>query len=69
MGTGVAFVLMGCSCRASAPRASFATYRKPVVALVLGVAFRDESTLVGRQVVLVIAGASSPAQTTAVPDW
>jgi drug/metabolite transporter (DMT)-like permease len=60
MGTGVAFVLMGrLVSRVGSARASFATYLIPVVALVLGVAFRDEevhlSSIVG--VALVIAGA------------
>lgn len=60
MGTGVAFVLMGrLVSRVGSARASFATYLIPVVALVLGLVFRDEdvhvSSVVG--VVLVIAGA------------
>jgi drug/metabolite transporter (DMT)-like permease len=59
-GTGVAFVLMGrLVSRVGSARASFATYLIPVVALVLGVVFRDEtlylSSVVG--VILVIAGA------------
>jgi drug/metabolite transporter (DMT)-like permease len=60
MGTGVAFVLMGRLVgRVGSARASFATYLIPVVAMVLGVVFRDEelhlSSVSG--VVLVIAGA------------
>jgi drug/metabolite transporter (DMT)-like permease len=60
MGTGIAFVLMGrLVSRVGSARASFATYLIPVVALVLGVVFRDEevhvSSVVG--VALVIAGA------------
>jgi drug/metabolite transporter (DMT)-like permease len=48
-GTGVAFVFMGRLVgRVGSARASFATYLIPVVALVLGVVFRNErSTLVG----------------------
>jgi drug/metabolite transporter (DMT)-like permease len=60
MGTGVAFVLMGrLVSRVGSARASFATYLIPVVALVLGVVFRDEelhlSSVLG--IALVIAGA------------
>jgi drug/metabolite transporter (DMT)-like permease len=60
LGTGLAFVLMGTlSGRVGPTRASFITYLIPVVALVLGVVFRDEQVagvaVVG--VVLVIAGA------------
>jgi drug/metabolite transporter (DMT)-like permease len=60
LGTGVAFVLMGRLVgRVGSSRASFATYLIPVVALVLGVVFRDEelypSAVIG--VTLVIAGA------------
>ncbi|MGZ8593750.1 MAG: DMT family transporter [Actinomycetota bacterium] len=61
MGTGVAFVLMGrLVSRVGSSRASFATYLIPVVALLLGVVFRDEevhlTSVVG--VALVIAGAA-----------
>ena len=42
MGTGVAFVLMGRLVARVGARASFATYLIPVVALILGVVFRDE---------------------------
>jgi drug/metabolite transporter (DMT)-like permease len=61
LGTGAAFVLMGrLVSRVGSSRASFATYLIPVVAMVLGVVFRDEalhpSSIVG--VALVIAGAS-----------
>jgi drug/metabolite transporter (DMT)-like permease len=61
VGTGIAFVFMGrLVARVGSGRASFATYLIPVVALILGVAFRDEtvrvSSIVG--VVLVIGGAA-----------
>jgi drug/metabolite transporter (DMT)-like permease len=61
LGTGVAFVLMGrLVSRVGSQRASFATYLIPVVAMVLGVVFRDESvhpaSIVG--VALVIVGAT-----------
>jgi drug/metabolite transporter (DMT)-like permease len=59
MGTGVAFVLMGHLVSRVGSRASFATYLIPVVALILGVVFRDDEvhvlSVVG--VGLVIAGA------------
>lgn len=60
LGTGLAFVLMGTLIGSVGPtRASFITYVIPVVALVLGVVFRDEAvswvSVVG--VGLVIAGA------------
>lgn len=60
LGTGLAFVLMGTlSGRVGATRSAFITYVIPVVALALGVVFRDEMVdpvaVVG--VVLVIAGA------------
>jgi drug/metabolite transporter (DMT)-like permease len=60
IGTGIAFVFMGrLVARVGSGRASFATYLIPVVALLLGVVFRDEtvraSSIVG--VVLVIGGA------------
>ena len=59
MGTGVAFVLMGRLVARVGTRASFATYLIPVVALILGVVFRDEEiavlSVVG--IGLVIAGA------------
>ena len=60
LGTGLAFVLMGnLTGSVGATRASFLTYLIPVVALVLGVAFRDEviSPLAVVGVGLVIAGA------------
>jgi len=61
LGTGAAFVLMGrLVSRVGSQRASFATYLIPVVAMILGVVFRDEavrsSSIVG--VALVIAGAT-----------
>lgn len=60
MGTGIAFVLMGrLVSRVGSTRASFATYLIPVVALILGVVFRDDRvhplSILG--VALVIAGA------------
>ena len=60
LGTGVAFVFMGTlSGRVGPTRSAFITYAIPVVALVLGVVFRDEIVapvaVIG--VVLVIAGA------------
>jgi drug/metabolite transporter (DMT)-like permease len=69
-GTGVAFVLMGRLVgRVGSARASFATYLIPVVALVLGVAFRDEdvyvSSVIG--VALVIAGAMLASRREGVP--
>lgn len=43
LGTGLAFVMMGTLAgRVGATRASFLTYLLPVVALILGVVFRDE---------------------------
>lgn len=60
VGTGIAFVLMGTLAgRVGATRASFITYCIPVVALVLGVVFRNDTVapvaVIG--VFLVIAGA------------
>ncbi len=60
VGTGVAFALMGSLVKGVGPtRASFITYLLPVVALFLGVTFRDDQVaglaVVG--VVLVISGA------------
>jgi len=60
MGTGLAFLIMGSLVsRVGSTRSSFITYILPVVALVLGVVFRDDQVsvvaLVG--VVLVIVGA------------
>jgi drug/metabolite transporter (DMT)-like permease len=60
LGTGLAFVIMGSLVsRVGSTRSSFITYMIPVVALVLGVVFRNDQvtvmSLVG--VVLVIAGA------------
>lgn len=60
LGTGLAFVLMGTLAGSvGATRASFITYLIPVVALVLGVVFRDEviSPVAVLGVVLVIIGA------------
>ncbi len=59
LGTGVAFVLMGQLIARVGARATFAIYLTPVVALILGVVFRDEVihvlSIVG--IALVIAGA------------
>ena len=60
LGTGLAFVLMGTlTGRVGATRASFITYCIPVVALILGVVFRNETVapLAIAGVVAVIAGA------------
>jgi len=60
LGTGLAFVLMGkLVSRVGSSRASFATYLIPVVALVLGAVFLDETVqaLSIGGIVLVIAGA------------
>lgn len=59
LGTGLAFVLMGTlTGRVGATRASFITYCIPVVALILGVVFRNETVapLAIAGVVAVIAG-------------
>ena len=59
MGTGVAFVLMGHLVARVDSRASFAIYLTPVVALILGVAFRGETvylvSIIG--IAFVITGA------------
>lgn len=60
LGTGLAFVLMGTLAGSvGATRSSFLTYLIPVVALILGVVFRDEivSPVAVAGVFLVIAGA------------
>ena len=60
VGTGLAFVLMGTlTGRVGATRASFITYGIPVVALLLGVLFRDDqvASIAVIGVVLVIGGA------------
>lgn len=60
LGTGLAFVLMGqLTGRVGATRSAFITYAIPVVALVLGVVFRDEviAPVAVAGVFLVIAGA------------
>jgi len=60
LGTGLAYVLMGnLAGSVGATRASFITYLIPVVALILGVLFRDEvvSAVAVTGVVLVIIGA------------
>ncbi|MEE9177022.1 MAG: DMT family transporter [Acidimicrobiia bacterium] len=60
LGTGVAFVLMGTlSGRVGPIRSAFITYAIPVVAMILGVVFRDEivAPVVVIGVALVIAGA------------
>jgi drug/metabolite transporter (DMT)-like permease len=68
VGTGIAFALMGTLVgRVGATRASFITYLIPVVALVLGVAFRGDEVfaleLFG--VVFVIGGALLASRATA----
>jgi drug/metabolite transporter (DMT)-like permease len=60
LGTGVAFILMGSLVGSVGPtRSSFITYLMPVVALVLGVIFRDEivAPLAVAGSLLVIVGA------------
>jgi drug/metabolite transporter (DMT)-like permease len=60
LGTGVAFILMGSLVGSVGPtRSSFITYLIPVVALILGVVFRDElvSPIAVLGSLLVIAGA------------
>jgi drug/metabolite transporter (DMT)-like permease len=77
LGTGVAFILMGSLVGSVGPtRSSFITYLMPVVALVLGVVFRDEIVaplaVVGS--LLVIVGAllasrrEAPLSTSPSPD-
>jgi drug/metabolite transporter (DMT)-like permease len=77
LGTGLAYIIMGGLAGSVGPtRASFITYLIPVVALVLGVVFRDEIVapvaIVGS--LLVIGGAflasrrEAPAATLAVAD-
>jgi drug/metabolite transporter (DMT)-like permease len=68
IGTGIAFALMGTLVgRVGSTRASFITYLIPVVALALGVAFRDDEVflleLVG--VAFVIGGAILASRRTA----
>jgi drug/metabolite transporter (DMT)-like permease len=72
LGTGLAYILMGGLAGSVGPtRASFITYLVPVVALVLGVVFRDEIVaplaIIGS--LLVIAGAilASRRETPAPP--
>jgi drug/metabolite transporter (DMT)-like permease len=70
LGTGIAFVLMGrLVARVGSQRASFATYLIPVVALILGVVFRDETvqaaSVVG--IALVIAGAILASRRERIP--
>jgi drug/metabolite transporter (DMT)-like permease len=60
LGTGVAFIFSGnLSRRVGATRSAFTTYLIPVIALILGVVFRDEqvSAVAILGVILVIAGA------------
>jgi drug/metabolite transporter (DMT)-like permease len=60
LGTGVAMVLMGSLVGSVGPtRATFITYMIPVIALILGVVFRDEvvSPIAIGGIALVIAGA------------
>ncbi len=70
IGTGLAFLIMGSLVgRVGSTRSSFITYILPVVALVLGVVFRNDQVsvvaLVG--VVLVIVGALLAARREPVP--
>jgi drug/metabolite transporter (DMT)-like permease len=68
VGTGIAFALMGTLVgRVGSTRASFITYLIPVVALVLGVVFRDDDVVVLEMigVVFVIAGAYLASRRTA----
>jgi drug/metabolite transporter (DMT)-like permease len=68
LGTGIAFALMGTLVgRVGPTRASFITYLVPVVALVLGVVFRDDEVgaLELGGVVLVVAGAVLASRATA----
>ncbi len=61
LGTGLAFVLMGNLVGSVGPtRATFVTYAMPVIALALGITFRDEVALpiAVTGVVLVIIGAA-----------
>ena len=70
LGTGLAFLIMGSLVgRVGSTRSSFITYILPVVALVLGVVFRnDEVTVVALiGVVLVIVGALLAARREPVP--
>jgi drug/metabolite transporter (DMT)-like permease len=79
LGTGVAFILMGSLVGSvGATRSSFITYLIPVVALVLGVVFRDEIVapiaVIGSLLVIVGAllasrrEASATTRTTQEPD-
>ena len=68
VGTGIAFALMGTLVgRVGSTRASFITYLIPVVALALGVAFRDDEVFVLEivGVVFVIGGAVLASRRTA----
>ena len=71
VGTGIAFALMGTLVGSVGPtRASFITYLIPVVALVLGVAFRDDEVFVLEiiGVAFVITGALlASRRTTSAP--
>lgn len=73
LGTGLALVLMGVLAgRVGATRATFITYLIPVVALILGVAFRGEviAPMAIAGVALVIAGAvlASRAEILPIPS-
>jgi drug/metabolite transporter (DMT)-like permease len=72
LGTGLAYILMGGLAGSVGPtRASFITYLVPVVALVLGVVFRDEIVapvaMVGSLLVIVGAILASRRETRATP--
>jgi drug/metabolite transporter (DMT)-like permease len=72
LGTGLAYILMGGLAGSVGPtRASFITYLVPVVALVLGIVFRDEIVapvaIVGSLLVIVGAILASRRENRASP--
>jgi drug/metabolite transporter (DMT)-like permease len=72
LGTGLAYILMGGLAGSVGPtRASFITYLVPVVALVLGIVFRDEivapMAIVGSLLVIVGAILASRRENRATP--
>ena len=73
LGTGIAFVAMTTLVgRAGATRGAVATYFIPIVALVLGVVFRDEAapviSLIGIALILIGAGLTSRSERTRAPS-
>jgi drug/metabolite transporter (DMT)-like permease len=73
LGTGLAYILMGGLAGSVGPtRASFITYLVPVVALVLGIVFRDEIVapvaIIGSLLVIVGAILASRRETRVRPD-